>query len=102
MEGMEPKKSNGALIGAVIIIIILIIGGMWLSSNQDYQNDLMELGIDENQVITPEEVEILEEVAEDQTPLSEGTDEASLEGDLEGTSFDEFDQDFAELEAALE
>ena len=27
---MEPQKSNGALIGSVIIIVILIIGGIYL------------------------------------------------------------------------
>lgn len=27
---MEPEKSNGAMIGSVIIIIILIIGGIYL------------------------------------------------------------------------
>lgn len=36
-NGMEPeKKSNGALIGLVVIIIILIIGGIyvWISNNK--------------------------------------------------------------------
>lgn len=27
---MEPQKSNGPLIGAVIIVIILIVGGIYL------------------------------------------------------------------------
>lgn len=27
---MEPQKSNGALVGSVIIIVILIVGGIYL------------------------------------------------------------------------
>ncbi len=44
---MEPeKKSNGAFVGLVIIIIILVIGGIyiWQSNkiNMELQNDLNE------------------------------------------------------------
>jgi len=30
---MEPQKSNGALIGSIIIIIILVLGGIYLLKN---------------------------------------------------------------------
>lgn len=103
MEGMEPKKSNGALVGAVIVILILVIGGLWLSKNESNQSDLSEIdSTNLDQVVTPEEIEIFEGVAEDQSPLSTGIDETSIEKDLDGTSFDEFDQDIVELETALE
>ena len=38
---MEPeKKSNGALVGLVVIVIILVIGGIYLwQSNKDALND---------------------------------------------------------------
>ena len=38
---MEPeKKSNGALVGLVVIIIILVIGGVYMwKSNKDTVND---------------------------------------------------------------
>lgn len=38
---MEPeKKSNGALVGLIIIIIILVLGGayIWLSSKKNVDN----------------------------------------------------------------
>lgn len=30
---MEPQKTNGALVGSVIIIVILILGGIYLLKN---------------------------------------------------------------------
>jgi hypothetical protein len=41
---MEPeKKSNGALIGSIIILIILIVGGIYLFKNIRNQNELKNM-----------------------------------------------------------
>lgn len=50
---MEPeKKSNGALVGLIIIIIILIIGGLyvWQTNKETTQRNL-----EQNSVLTEEE-----------------------------------------------
>lgn len=41
---MDPeKKSNGALVGSIIIIIILIVGGIYLFKNIKNQNDIKDM-----------------------------------------------------------
>lgn len=44
---MEPeKKSNGALIGLVVIIIILVIGGIYVwMSNKNISDDVVNTGV---------------------------------------------------------
>lgn len=63
---MEPeKKSNGAFIGLVVIIIILILGGVYIwktnkdrmkaepkAVTQEDQNDLNQLDLDANNTDT--------------------------------------------------
>ncbi|OGI90794.1 hypothetical protein A2911_01850 [Candidatus Nomurabacteria bacterium RIFCSPLOWO2_01_FULL_40_15] len=68
--GMEPeKKSNGALMGSVIIVIILIIGGIYLWKNST------------------------REVAPEATPGDSATtpDTASIEADLDGLNLESLD-----------
>ncbi len=40
MEPNVDKKSNGAFIGAVIVIIILVLGGLYVWKNQKIENTL--------------------------------------------------------------
>lgn len=40
MEPNVDKKSNGAFIGAVIVIIILVLGGLYVWQNQNKENTL--------------------------------------------------------------
>lgn len=53
MEPTTDKKSNGALMGSIIVIVILVLGGiyMWMSKTntqtevqQEVQNDQQSLG----------------------------------------------------------
>lgn len=45
---MEPTKSNGAVIGSVIVVLILILGGLYLwqtnsvNEKSDTQNDTVD------------------------------------------------------------
>lgn len=38
MEPNVDKKSNGAFIGAIIVIIILVLGGLYVWQNQNKEN----------------------------------------------------------------
>lgn len=40
MEPNVDKKSNGAFIGSVIVVIILILGGLYVWKNKDTQINL--------------------------------------------------------------
>ncbi len=40
MEPNVDKKSNGATIGAIIVIIILVLGGLYVWKNKDTQINL--------------------------------------------------------------
>jgi flagellar basal body-associated protein FliL len=44
MEPNVDKKSNGAFIGAVIVIIILVLGGLYV-----WQNQKAEISLPENE-----------------------------------------------------
>ena len=63
-----PKKSNGALIGAIIVILILVIGGIYLiNENQKEDKLLLEENI---------------EMMQPNQDLSESDDLDSIEADL--------------------
>lgn len=53
---MEPdKKSNGALLGSVVIIIILVIGGIYIFKKSAVNPAYIEINNDTNQILTPED-----------------------------------------------
>lgn len=50
MEPTMDKKSNGALIGAIIVIIILVLGGVYLwQSNSLSGNDMKPIPVNNQQ-----------------------------------------------------
>ncbi|MFZ2150038.1 MAG: hypothetical protein WAV15_02685 [Minisyncoccia bacterium] len=60
---MEPeKKSNGALIGSIIIIIILIAGGIYVWQSKD--NTIPE-GTIEGTVVSPSDEQELDSLDQD-------------------------------------
>ena len=71
---MEPeKKSNGALVGLIVIIIILIIGGIyiWLSSQKavELQNSQIE-----SQSVTDQDAAELNALEQDSNIIDTNTD----------------------------
>lgn len=63
----NDKKSNGAFIGAVIVIILIVIGAIYMWNKQE---EKVELPTEENQV------------SEDATVLNAYEELNSLEGDV--------------------
>lgn len=53
---MEPEnKTNGALIGSVIIVIILIIGGVYLFKKSAVNQTSVEINNDTKEILAPED-----------------------------------------------
>jgi hypothetical protein len=87
MGDNKPKKSKGALVGIIVVIIILVVAGIMMS--RDKGDDYM----------TPEEAAITDEAMEEQGAMSDSTMVADLEADLDSTSFDGLDADLDALDA---
>jgi len=67
---MEPeKKSNGALVGLIIIIIILIVGGIYI-----WQSSKDTLESTQPEVITEEDSIILDTLDQDLTDIDTNID----------------------------
>lgn len=83
---MEPNnqttivqtKSNGALVGSIIIIVILIIGGIYL-----WQNSLKEKALPQDQTM-PEEMKDFE---------SSVDSTSSIEAELDSIDLDSIDSE---------
>ena len=86
-------KSNGAIIGAIVIIIILVAGGVYLSRQEDSATEPVVIeSVDD---LTPTEtVEATSQAEVD--ALSNSTDVVDIEADLAGAT------DLTELEAELD
>lgn len=81
--GDRPRKSHGALIGSIVIIIILIIGGIYLFKDQ--AEDLRE---NEN---TEEGAMMESEVPGADVEMSSSDELDDIESDLDATSNMELD-----------
>ena len=84
----QPDQSKGALVSAIIIIILLVAGGIYVISERakDLQN---------SQNATSTEITIYEsEVVE-----STSTDIDAIETDLDNTNLDSLDQEIKSLDA---
>jgi len=70
---MEPtKKSNGALIGAVIVILILVLGGIYLwQSNSLSSNDLKPIPVNNQQQSYLQELNMASVIEADLDTLTE-------------------------------
>lgn len=76
---MEPeKKSNGALVGSIIIIVILIIGGIYL-----WQNSIKEKEL-ENQEVFSDIKDLFE---------SKDNSASSIETELNSIDLDSLDEE---------
>jgi hypothetical protein len=85
----EHRGSMGAVIGAIIIVVILLLIGLYLWGAQLAQSP---------STVTEE---VVEETS-DEAPLT-GTDAvADIESDLEATEFEEIDDELNSIEAELE
>lgn len=71
------QKSNGALVGLIVIIIILIVGGVYI-----WQNSLKERAVLENQAETNTETD-------NSTSIDS---EATLESDVDGMDLESLDE----------
>lgn len=68
---MEPeKKSNGALVGLVIIIIILIIGGVYMWMTNKKASEKMQNSQAQSEALNSQDADALNSLDED----SKGTD----------------------------
>ena len=68
---MEPeKKSNGALVGLVIIIIILIIGGVYMWMTNKKASEKMQNSQAQSEALSKQDADALNSLDED----SKGTD----------------------------
>ncbi|MFA5751177.1 MAG: hypothetical protein WCX79_02100 [Candidatus Paceibacterota bacterium] len=72
MPEAPKEKSNGALIGTIIIILILVIGGIYLFSKNQEDTSVIEEPMIEETADLPEE----------EANLSESDDLESIEADL--------------------
>lgn len=90
----SEESSMGPIIGAIIIVLILIIGGLYfwgqnLVQNEDVADDDMEELLDED------------EVTEELQEQSSSDEVDDIEADLEASSYEEIDADLANIEEEL-
>lgn len=74
---MEPeKKSNGALVGSIIIIVILVIAGIYLWNNNAKKNTSPDVSSDTKELME-----------------ADPTATTSIEAELDGINLDNLDSD---------
>ena len=86
MEPTMDKKSNGALIGAVIVIIILVLGGVYLwQSNSLKDSDSKPIPVNTEQQSYLEELNMASVIEADLNLLEEenNTADADFTADVE-------------------
>ena len=86
------QKSNGALIGSIIIIVILIIGGIYF-----WKTSIKEKGLQDDMGPLPQQEQSqnpTEQGAPSQATLNHTSDSTTdIESDVNSTNFDNLDSD---------
>jgi len=80
---VPKQKSNGALIGSIIIIIILIIGGIYLAQNKIKEAKEQEKINAEQAIIPANNLSISDEFGDIEKDLNNNADVNSLDQGLE-------------------
>lgn len=76
---MEPEnKTNGALIGAVVILVILIIGGVYLVKNASVRTSTPSAESDAQEILDPQ---------------ADATSSTEIETELEGVDLESLDSE---------
>lgn len=81
-EETKPENGKGATVGAIIIVLLLVIGGAYVFSQS-------QSGPEANQT-------------EELSTQSSSTEIADIEADLENTNLEDLDRELEEIEAELE
>jgi len=68
MEPETEKKSNGALIGSIIIVVILVIGGIYVWQSK------VKTTLEQKQQITPADTEELNTLEQDLNSVDTNVD----------------------------
>ncbi len=87
MDQATNKKSHGALIGSIIIVVILIIGGIYVfkmtKKSYEAQQDIQAV----------QDLQAEDEVVQNLQEQSSSDDLDSIDSDLNATEFDSLDSD---------
>jgi hypothetical protein len=80
MEPTTDKKSNGALIGAVVVIILLILGGVYLWSTQE--TVAPETNTPENTIETSNEAAVIQAGLDELEQMNDTSSEVDFTADI--------------------